>query len=478
MRLIASVATLTLALVAQAQVWDKPVVPGLTYHMEYDAALPRIVHALRYSPASASVKAVPELANGTIFTDDASKGRETVSEMVARTGAIAGINGDYFPFTGDPLGLMVREGQLLSQPVKPRAALGWGNGQTGAGIINWRMTLVAEGMDALDLNGVNQQCGQNCCVVNDPQVGLALSQKPGVCVILKTPKPALGPAGEYECEVQSVFSDATSVPVGPDALVLMGQGTKAPYLSQLKPGQKVTITVETTGLDWSKLTNVIGGGPMLVQNGHSYVDWQDEDFKADFAQKRHPRSAVGRTKEGDLWFVAVDGRQAGSVGASLDELAAIMLRLGCTDAINLDGGGSTAMNLFGMVLNRPSEKEAGQELVTTERKVANAVLLYASPPPSTGEVLKIASPPKLTVGAAPDLTVVTENGSAVPNSEVFWFATGAGFIDQGGRVHTFAAGTVSITAFVHGQRVTASLVVEAPQPVETTTPGAGGHPSR
>lgn len=449
--------------------------PGLMFHMEYDAALPRLVYGLRYSLASTSVKALPELANGTVFTDDASKGRETVSEMVTRTGAIAGINGDFFPFTGDPLGLMVREGQLLSEPVKPRAALGWGNGQTGAGIINWRMTLFGEGMDAIDLNGINQQCGQGCCVVNDPQVGLALAQKPAVCVVLKVAKPALGPTGQFDCEVQSVFADATSVPVGPDALVVMGQGAKGDYLNQLKPGQKVTISVETSGLDWSKLTNVIGGGPMLVQNGHAYVDWQDEDFKPDFAKNRNPRSAVGRTKDGDLWFVAVDGRQAGSVGASLDELAAIMLKLGCTDAINLDGGGSTAMNLFGLVLNRPSEKEAGQEKVTTERKVANAVLLYGTLPPATSEVLKITVPAKVSVGGTPDLTVVLEDGTAVPNSEVFWFANGAAFIDQGGRLHPIGPGVANITAFAHGQKLTASVVIEAPVPVETTTAGSGGN---
>jgi hypothetical protein len=470
LRLICTaLAALALVLSASAQVWDKQVVPGLVYHMEYDATLPRQIHALRYSPSIAKIKALPELALGTVFSDDDSKGRETVSAMVARTGAIAGINGDYFPFTGDPLGLMVREGQLLSQPVKPRAAFAWGTAGSGIGLINWQMTMAGEGMDPLDLDGIDEQCGQNACVVNDPVAGLAISQKPAVCVVLKPDKAALGASGQFSGVVQSVFSDVTSVPVGMDSLLVMGHGTKAGYLNALKPGQRVLFNVQTQGLDWSKYTNAIGGGPMLVQNGHAFVDWQEEGFKADFAQKRHPRTAIGRTQEGDVWMVAVDGRQAGSAGATLDEMAAIMLRLGCVDAINLDGGGSTDINALGMTLNRPTDgKEPG------ERKVANGLLLFAEDPvmPSA-ETLKIAGPAKLLTSDTPDFTVTTSDDFTLPNTDIIWAATGPAFIDQGGRLHILGPGVVNLLAHVHGQLVTGAFTIELPPPapVETAKPG-------
>lgn len=471
MRIITSfVAGLLLVATAGAQVWDKPIAPGLTFHMEYDAATPRTIYALRYSLSSASVRAVPELALGTVYSDDDSKGRETVSQMVARTGAIAGINGDFFPFTGDPLGLMVRNGQLLSEPVKPRAAFGWGNGVIAAGVIDWHITLAGDGMDPIDVDGVNASCGPNSCVINDPMAGIAIASKPAVCVVVKPDKePMLGPEGQFLGTVTSVFSDSTNVPLGNDALVIMGQGDKAGYLNALQPGQRITIEVHNEGLDWTKITDVIGGGPLLVQGGHPFVDWQDEDFRSDFAQARHPRTAIGKTVDGDIWVVAVDGRQAGSVGATLDEMAQIMVQFGCTDAINLDGGGSTAMNLFGLVLNRPVEKQVGQEAVVTERKVANGVLFYGAIPASDGLIYKITVPAKVMTTDSPDLTVNTEDGAAIPNTEIIWAAAGAAFIDQGGRLHVVGPGLANVQARVRGNTISAQITIEQPPKPETAT---------
>jgi len=436
--------------------------------MEYDATAPRTVYALRITPAAGSVRAVPELAQGKVFTDDDSKGRETISQMVTRTGAIGGINGDFFPFTGDPLGLMVRNGQLLSEPVKARAAFGWGDLMSAASVINWHITLQAEGLDPLEVDGIDQSCPLNGCVINDATAGMAICSKPAVSVVVKCDQPSLPPNGQLVGIVQTVFDGSTSVPIGDGSFIVMGEGDKAAYLNSLRPGQKITFNVQTQGFDWSKITHAIGGGPMLLQNGHPFVDWQDEDFRPDFANSRHPRSAVGRTLQGDMWFVAVDGRQPSSIGATLDEMATIMQQLGCQDAINLDGGGSTDINLFGLVLNRPVEKEAGQEQVTTERKVANGVLIYGDRPQPDESTYKIMAPTSVLTTDAPDLTVTKDDGSAVPNTDVIWASAGAAFIDQGGRLHCSAAGNATVQAFVHGQVI--SAVVAITQPTPPTTP--------
>lgn len=457
---------------AYAQVWEKPIVPGLTYRMEYDATLPRAIYALRLSPTLGGLKAVPELAQGKVYADDDSKGRETVTSMVSRTGAIAGLNGDFFPFTGSPLGMMVRDGQLLSTPVKPRAAFGWGPAGSGTGIINWRLTLTGEGMDPLDVDGVNRQVPPGCCIVFDPFAGLALSTKSATCVIVRMDKPALGPTGEFTGTVQSTFGDVTSVPVGSDALVLLAEGSKAAYLNALHPGQTVTFSVQADGLDWSKFPNVIGGGPQLLQNGHAFVDWQDEGFKEQFAMKRYARSAIGRTKDGDIWMVAVDGRPGISAGATLDEMAATMLRLGCTDAINLDGGGSTDMNLLGVPLNRPSlVAETGETQESGERKIANAILIYGSPPPSTGDTLKVVAPASINAGDQADIAVVGEDGTAIPNAEIIWAASGNAFIDQGGRLRAITAGPVTVLARARGQIVTMNITIGAASPAKPNTSG-------
>ena len=100
----------------------------------------------------------------------------------------------------------------------------------------------------------------------------------------------------------------------------------------------------------------MAAGPRLLKDGRrlSY-----EAFDAAYGAARHPRTAVGLDAGRRLaWLVTVDGRQPGfSDGASLDELTDILVSLGASDAINLDGGGSTTMVVESatgpVVLNRP-----------------------------------------------------------------------------------------------------------------------------
>lgn len=114
---------------------------------------------------------------------------------------------------------------------------------------------------------------------------------------------------------------------------------------------------------------VIGGYPLLLNGGVRKGDLGVGE-RPSFAAARHPRTAVGYDSRGKLfWLVVVDGRQAPrSAGMSLPELADLMLALGVDEALNLDGGGSTAMSLRGRVVNRPSDARG-------ERTVANSLWL-------------------------------------------------------------------------------------------------------
>ena len=78
-----------------------------------------------------------------------------------------------------------------------------------------------------------------------------------------------------------------------------------------------------------------------------------------FADRRHPRTAVGIDRKGSrLWILVVDGRQeAYSGGMTLPELADLLLALGAAEAINLDGGGSSVMVVAGRRISRPSDAE-------------------------------------------------------------------------------------------------------------------------
>ncbi len=102
--------------------------------------------------------------------------------------------------------------------------------------------------------------------------------------------------------------------------------------------------------------DAIVSGPLLIDDR---IDMPLDSIS--FNTNRHPRTMVGITGSGHLLFVVVDGRQPGyAEGMSLFELRDLARSLGCTDALNLDGGGSTTMVVTGesgsAVLNKPSGK--------------------------------------------------------------------------------------------------------------------------
>ena len=127
----------------------------------------------------------------------------------------------------------------------------------------------------------------------------------------------------------------------------------------------------------------LGGGPMLVHGGRNVAEenyWK-EIFDCGGLQglARHPRTAIGATEDGKLVIVVCDGRnKRGSAGMTLPELADKMISLGCVEAINLDGGGSsTFVGREGRVLNMPSDTPGttAQDVALRERSVPTAVII-------------------------------------------------------------------------------------------------------
>jgi hypothetical protein len=115
-------------------------------------------------------------------------------------------------------------------------------------------------------------------------------------------------------------------------------------------------------------TEVLGGFPWLLRAGQNVLA-QQPNVRAEFAERRHPRTAVGFTRDGTALLVVVDGRQPPySDGMTLPELTDLMIRLGARDALNFDGGGSSSLVVRGRVLNRPADREG-------ERAVGNALAL-------------------------------------------------------------------------------------------------------
>jgi exopolysaccharide biosynthesis protein len=125
-------------------------------------------------------------------------------------------------------------------------------------------------------------------------------------------------------------------------------------------------------LDYSAATewvvnDALSAGPLLLKNGNINITSDEEVFFGSSIPDVHPRSAAGRTADGALILMVVDGRQDISRGVYLQELAILMRGVGAVEALNLDGGGSSALVVGGTLLNRPTGG-------TTEREVMSAIV--------------------------------------------------------------------------------------------------------
>lgn len=118
------------------------------------------------------------------------------------------------------------------------------------------------------------------------------------------------------------------------------------------------------GFEKWKMKTAIGGGPVLVQNGEIKITNNEElKFGGNAINDKHPRTAMGYTADNKLIILVVQGRFPGiAEGASLTQEAQILKELGCVEALNLDGGGSSCMLVNGKETIQPSDK-TGQRAV-------------------------------------------------------------------------------------------------------------------
>ena len=157
-------------------------------------------------------------------------------------------------------------------------------------------------------------------------------------------------------------SGGVNIPV--NGFILVANGGGKPELQKARKGLRAELNISSK--EWDAYTSALGGGPRLVTNGEAEV--KVEGFRSDVTNGLGPRTAIGIDKAGRYIIVVVDGRQGYySTGLTLSELAQTMKKFGAVNALNLDGGGSTAMALRGKTINRPSDG--------SERRVSNAVLI-------------------------------------------------------------------------------------------------------
>ncbi len=392
-----------------------PVAAGIEYrHITLTTSDgPLDIHQLRVDLRNPTVQLSVGLARDRLMSDD-----EPVSSMVMRSGAIAGVNADYFDIhqSGIPLNIVVKDGQLLRSPWRWVALVVGRDGL--ARIIRYRWTgsvALVETGEAHPLDGYNSglSAGGIVAISNIRGYG-APPPDPGTRQVVVELTPA-GEGGRYFVK-QLWPQQAFYVPFPQDEIILVGRGAGADWLqAKMTAGAPVQVNL-TTDPDWHDARIAIGGGPVLVQNGQVV---EDPDAPAPKERnQRYPVIAVGIGPDGQsLTFVEVDGRQpALSIGLTRPQLAQYMQRLGAYQAMAFDSGGSATMvvRLPGQpapaVVNSPSDGK--------ERPVADALLISttATPGPPTRILVNGGQPVEVLAGARVPLAAigVDAQGNPVP----------------------------------------------------------------
>jgi len=445
---------------------EKRISPHLVLFQEISTNPPLTIQGVRITPARA-VSFRSTLGNDVVATEGGLRGRELTSRMAWRHRAVAAVNADFFD-GGDPLGLCIVNGELVSEPFPGRPGVGWtATGQVVMGdpILDADITRPDSAKQAM--TGINRIAkAEGDLVLFTPFYGTtAQASASGVVVVLEAlPRPV-----RVGAQVQAIvreLREGSSAPIPPTGGALIGTGAAAEFLRALQPGDRVVIRVDVRGdgaAQWRTVQEAVAGGPWLIRNGKILApSEQGGGFNLQtFVERRHPRTAVGRTAQGEVIWITVDGRQPQSQGATLTELAQILARYGAVDAINLDGGGSTTLVVRNLIVNSPSDG--------TERPVSNAWLVYddTQRPTLPRYTDYRIEPPQATLKVGEQIRFRLMRGEqAISTWEAVWGANGLGFIDQWGRFRALRPGRGVVSVYVDGQWLHAPVEVVGETPLQ------------
>jgi hypothetical protein len=342
---------------------EQQIEPGIYYRNDKFPEIPWSIHVIKIERSHREFDFI------TTKAKDAVLGLSTLTDQIKGIPSKAGtpkvaINGDFYKtererYPGDPRGLLITRGELLSAPIDraclwfdptgqpqmtnvlPQFKVTWPNGETAA-------------------MGLNEDPNINATTLFTPRLGPSTGTSNRIDLILERdgngPWLPLRIGEEYSARIRE-FKYGGNANFATDILVLTVT-TQVMTRTRIEPGAVLKISTTTTP-DLKGVQTAIGGGPALLRGGRIVSLKKPDKPGAALAYserslfERHPRSAVAWNDK-YFFFIEVDGRQKNlSMGMTLAELSDYMLKLGCTDALNLDGGGSSTIWLNGKVMNSP-----------------------------------------------------------------------------------------------------------------------------
>ncbi len=294
---------------------------------------------VRLNVIEADLNVNPKLRVEPVLASTTLSRKASITAMAKRNNSLVAVNGAFFlPQTGCPLGTMMVDKKLYTGPVFNRVAMGIFDNGFAMDRVKLNAT-IKSGWNTIKLDNINQpRMSIAYTIAYTPDWGQLSPTTPknGVQIVVSDNK------------ITSITKSRVQIPK--DGYVIVGP---ASILGSLKVKEKISLDIKTLP-DWENVNHIISGGPYLVKDGKVYVDIQDQKLLA--IGGRNPRTAIGYTKDNHFIIVTADGREGSSIGLTLKELAYYMQKLGCVNAMNLDGGGSTVMYVKGYIANKPPVK--------------------------------------------------------------------------------------------------------------------------
>lgn len=350
---------------------------------------------------------------------------------------IAGLNGDFFNMSnGVPTGLTIKDGKLITSESMYNPSVGFfADGRTIIGRANMNIRLdgptLGTGTGAIHLNkAVTKASGIVLYTRDYADDDTNKAAIPTYNVLVSVDSEDLYLNGTVQATVDSVYNSigATFIPEGM-MLITIASGTDYPgtlaKLMTLVPGDMVSLSFAGDP-SWNDVVYAVGGGEKLITAGRSVAPANAEI---------HPRTAVGIRADGSAVFYTMDGRIAGhSKGSTLSQLANRLLELGCVEAVNMDGGGSTAIHSLypgdssTTVVNSPSQSSL--------RNCANYILLIntATPTGVPGNIHLYPYNLRMLAGATQTFTIKGTDANfypvEVPSTVLFSATNNLGTFDE------------------------------------------------
>jgi len=339
---------------------------AISYQHEKVSSGPWSIHVVKFDRSHRDLELRTTLSQETIF------GLSTLSEQIRALPQEAGspmaaLNGDFYvvearnPYLGDPRGLQILDGELMSAPGDQASF--WidatGNPQATNVMSHLKVTWLDGSTTPI---GLNEERRDGTAVLYTPRLGKSTRTQGGRELILERagdgPWLPLQAGREYTARIREARTNGDS-PLTNGLLVLSLSPsllTNTSAVTRAEAGTVLKISTATVP-DLAGVKTAIGGGYVLVRNGQKQtLDIpKSEAYKYRSVGERHPRSAIG-VSGNQIYLVEVDGRQPNlSVGMTLAELGDYMQKLGCDLVLSLDGGASATLWFDGKVRNSPCD---------------------------------------------------------------------------------------------------------------------------